>query len=106
MQYAVTPRHRKPPATASTSTITRRASIAAVTALFASDAKFDSGCGWPSYFEPSTRERPLAATPRTVQRTEIIRNVHAHPPRGPRCSPTTGLRPTSINSAALKFEEA
>jgi len=70
------------------------------TALFASDTKFDSGCGWPSYFEPidpaNVREEPDHS--HGMVRTEILLG-HVFDD-GP---PPTGLR-YCINSASLVFE--
>jgi len=77
------------------------------TALFASDTKFDAGCGWPSYFEAidPALVREEADHSHAMVRTEVLCNVcDAHLghvfPDGP---PPTGLR-YCINSLSMTFE--
>lgn len=77
--------------------------------LFVSDAKFESSCGWPSFFQPLTKTSVLYAPDNThgMHRTEVMcGRCEAHLGHvfddGP---PPTGLR-YCINSVILDFEKA
>jgi len=77
--------------------------------LFASNGKFESSCGWPSFFEPITKGSIIYAPDNAygMQRTEVMcGRCKAHLGHvfedGP---PPTGLR-YCINSVILDFDKA
>lgn len=78
-------------------------------ALFRSDTKFESGCGWPSFYEPISKESIIYTPDHShgMERTEVqCGRCKAHLGHvfedGP---PPTGLR-FCINGVVLDFEKA
>lgn len=78
--------------------------------LFRSESKFDSHCGWPSFFTPLAGENVIERTDRALGtvRTEVLcANCHSHLGHvfaGEGYGTPTDLR-YCINSISLTFDE-
>ncbi len=79
------------------------------TPLFDADTKYDSGTGWPSFFQPVSQDAVAEKADNSLfmRRTEVVcKNCGAHLghvfPDGP---PPTGLR-YCMNGTALRLEAA
>jgi peptide-methionine (R)-S-oxide reductase len=78
--------------------------------LFRSDTKFESHCGWPSFFTPLAGDRIIERTDRGMgmARTEVLcANCHSHLGHvfsGEGYGTPTDLR-YCINSISMTFEE-
>jgi peptide-methionine (R)-S-oxide reductase len=81
------------------------------TELFRSTEKFDSHCGWPSFFSPLAGERVIERTDRSwgMPRTEVLcAACHSHLGHvfeGEGYDTPTDLR-YCINSISMTFEES
>jgi peptide-methionine (R)-S-oxide reductase len=79
--------------------------------LFRSTEKFDSHCGWPSFFSPLAGDRIIERTDKSLggSRTEVLcANCHSHLGHvfeGEGYNTPTDLR-YCINSISLTFEDA
>ena len=82
--------------------------VACNNALFVSDSKFDAGCGWPSFYEPISKNSVEYHVDKTfgMERKEVVcGKCDSHLGHvfddGP---PPTGLR-FCMNSVSLRFEK-
>lgn len=109
--YRVTRKHGTEPAFTSSLNAEKRDGMYVCTCcgapLFSSDAKFESGTGWPSFYQPAEEAQISEHSDRSffMRRTEVrCANCDAHLghvfPDGPK---PTGQR-YCINGVALNFE--